>query len=104
MNQKGHLTKHQYLTLSEPKGGPWPELQVSSINIAISPVFSRYNDNKGLKYSNDYKPTDHSHPQILPYFNSKIFLWFLPKSKIVLINELHPVFEKPVSLPLQLLI
>ena len=36
MNQKGHLTKHQYFSLSEPKGGPWPELQVSSINKTIS--------------------------------------------------------------------
>ena len=25
MNQKGHLTKHQYLTLSEASGSPWPE-------------------------------------------------------------------------------
>ena len=29
VNQKGHLTKHQYTTMSEPKKGPWPELQMS---------------------------------------------------------------------------
>ena len=33
VNQKGHLTKHQYFSLSEPKGGPWPELQVSIQNL-----------------------------------------------------------------------
>ena len=29
VNQKGHLTKHQYSFMSEPKGDPWPELQVN---------------------------------------------------------------------------
>ena len=29
VNQKGHLTKHQYTSMSEPKEGPWHELQVS---------------------------------------------------------------------------
>ena len=79
MNRKEHLTKHQYLTLSEPNGGPWPELQVSSINKIISPVISRCNDKKGFNYGNNYKPTNYSHPQISSLLQLKFFVISIEK-------------------------
>ena len=72
MNQKGHLTKHQYLTLSEPKGGPWPGLQVSSI--ISSCTF------QGVMIKNGLMMVIITNLQIIltltfhPYFNLKIFV------------------------------
>ena len=33
VNRKGHLTKHQYLTLSEASGSPWSERKLRSMEL-----------------------------------------------------------------------
>ena len=36
MNPGGHLTKHQYLTLSEASGSPWPERKLRSMQLKVN--------------------------------------------------------------------
>ena len=77
MNQKGYLTKHQYLTLSEPKGGPWPGLQVNSI--ISSCTF------QGVMIKNGLMMVIITNLQIIltlkfpPYFSLKFFCGFYGK-------------------------
>ena len=40
MNRKGHLTKHQYSSMSEPKGGPWPKLNKHGDFDTIEKIYS----------------------------------------------------------------
>ena len=40
-NHKGHLTKHQYLTLFEASGSPWPERKLRSMQFKVNTKVQR---------------------------------------------------------------